>query len=85
MPRVVDKIHGSAARLNGAARRRSSAMREFVADRGYDEDARPALDDAIALDAQALTAGLSIVGANASSPMTLIQIPNHHEPNTGMI
>ena len=85
MPRVVDKIHGSAARLNGAVRRRSSAMREFVADRDYDEDARPALDDAIALDAQALTTSLSIVGANTPSPMMLIQIPNHHDPNTRMI
>jgi hypothetical protein len=55
----------------------------FVADRGYDEDARPALDDAIALDAQALTAGLSIVGANAPSPMMRIQIPNHNDPNAG--
>jgi hypothetical protein len=52
----------------------------FVADRGYDEDARPALDDATALDAQALTAGLSIVGANAPSPMMRIQIPNHNDP-----
>jgi hypothetical protein len=53
----------------------------FVANRGYDEDARPALDDAIALDAQALTAGSSIVDANAPSPMMRIQIPNHNDPN----
>jgi hypothetical protein len=33
----------------------------FVTNRGYDEDARPALDDAIALDAQTLIAGLSTV------------------------
>jgi hypothetical protein len=33
----------------------------FVTNRGYDEGARPALEDAIALDAQTLIADLSTV------------------------